>query len=72
MGLDSNFIEVLRTLYSRLYETEILWIIGGSLALKLVGLDVKPKDIDLFTNEEGAYEVERLFAEYLVRNVSLS
>ncbi|NPD90314.1 MAG: hypothetical protein HGN29_16500 [Asgard group archaeon] len=72
MCLDSNYIEVLKTLYSKLIETDIVWVIGGSLALKLQGLDVEPKDIDLFTDEEGAYEVEKLFAEYLVKNVSLS
>jgi hypothetical protein len=72
MVIDSKILDALKIVYSRLNETEIVWVIGGSLALKLVGLDVEPKDIDLFTNEEGAYEVEKLFAEYLVKNVSLS
>lgn len=72
MILKTRFLEVLKTLYSKLNKTDILWVIGGSLALKLVGLEVEPKDIDLFTNEEGAYEVEKLLAEYLVKNVSLS
>ena len=72
MDLDSNIVDAIRTIYAKLNETDILWVIGGSLALKLVGLDVEPRDIDLFTNEEGAYEIEKLFAEYLVKNVSLS
>ena len=72
MDLDTKYVEVLETLFSRLNDTDIIWVIGGSLALKLVGLDVEPRDIDLFTDEEGAYEVEKLFAEFLTRNVSLS
>lgn len=72
MDLDSKYLEVLRTLHSKLIETNIIWVIGGSLALNLTGLDVEPRDIDLFTDEEGAYEIEKLLAEYLVKNVSLS
>ena len=72
MELDSNIVDALRTIYTKLSETNILWVIGGSLALKLIGLDVKPRDIDLFTNETGAYEIEKTLAEYLIKNVSLS
>ena len=72
MVIESKLLEALKIIYAKLHETEIIWVIGGSLALRLVGLDVKPRDIDLFTDEKGAYEIEKLLAEYLVRNVSLS
>ncbi|MFW9853060.1 MAG: nucleotidyltransferase domain-containing protein [Candidatus Thorarchaeota archaeon] len=72
MTVDVRYIDVLKTLHSRLHETDITWIIGGSLALALEGLDVTPRDIDLFTDKEGAYKIEELFAEFLVRNVSFS
>ena len=72
MVLDVKYLEILKTLYSRLNETDIIWVIGGSLALAFEGLDVKPRDIDLFTDKEGAYKIEKLFAEFLVRNVSFS
>ena len=72
MVIESKLLEALKIIYTKLSETDIVWVIGGSLALEFVGLDVKPRDIDLFTDEEGAYEIEKLFAEFLVRNVSLS
>ena len=72
MDLDTKYVEVLKALYSKLHKTYVIWVIGGSLALKLKGLDVEIKDIDLFTDEEGAYEIERLLAEYLVMKVSLT
>ena len=72
MVLDDKYLEVLKTLYSRLHEKDIIWFIGGSLALALEGLDVAPRDIDLFTDKNGAYQIEELFAEFLVRNVSFS
>ena len=72
MTLNPQYLEVIKTLYSRLHETDIVWVIGGSLALKLDGIDVHPKDIDLFTDEKGAYKIEELFAEFLLRKVSFS
>ena len=72
MDLDPKHLDVLKTLHSRLDKTDIVWVIGGSLALALKGLDLKPRDIDLFTDKEGAYRIEELFAEFLVRNVSFS
>jgi predicted nucleotidyltransferase len=72
MPLDVRYINVLKTLHSRLDEADIIWVIGGSLALVLEGLNITPRDIDLFTDKEGAYKIEELFAEFLVRNVSFS
>lgn len=72
MVLDTKYVDVLKILHSRLDATNIIWVIGGSLALALEGLSIKPRDIDLFTDKEGAYKIEELFAEFLVRNVTFS
>ena len=72
MEIDPLYLDVIKTLYSKLYNSDIVWVIGGSLALKIEGLDVEPRDIDLFTNKEGAYRIEELFAEFLTRKVTFS
>jgi hypothetical protein len=64
-------MSVLRTIYNRLSTTEVNWALTGSLSFALQGVPVDPNDIDLQTDEAGAYEVERRLAEFVVRPVAL-
>jgi hypothetical protein len=48
------------------------WVVTGSLGFALQGVPVEPDDIDLQTNEVGAYEIERLFSEFVVKPVTFS
>jgi hypothetical protein len=60
----------LRHVLARLHDREIDWALTGSASFSLQGLPLVPEDLDLQTNAWGAYELERCFAEYLVRPVS--
>lgn len=47
----------------------MVWAVAASTALALQGVAVQPRDIDIQTDEVGAYEIERLFSANSVRPV---
>ncbi|MFN2194668.1 MAG: nucleotidyltransferase domain-containing protein [Anaerolineales bacterium] len=59
----------LRRLLPRLVQTDFEWALTGSASFTLRGIPFDPEDLDLQTSQAGAYELERLFAEYLERPV---
>jgi hypothetical protein len=71
-GLYPPFIHALLLLHGRLEGSWVRWAVMGSVSHALQGLDIRPRDIDVFTDEEGAYEIERLMGEYVSRRVSFS
>jgi hypothetical protein len=46
--------------------------VTGSFGFVLQGVPAKPNDIDIQTDEAGAYEIERLFSEFVVKKVKFS
>ncbi len=62
-------LQALHTLYERLNHTEIHWAITGSLGFALHGIPVAVHDIDVQTDREGVYLIERCFADCVVRPV---
>jgi len=71
-ALDPPFIDALLLLHGRLEGSGVRWAVMGSVSHALQGLDIRPRDIDVFTDEKGAYEIERLMGEYVSRRVSFS
>lgn len=55
----------LRRLLPRLMQVDFDWALTGSASFKLRGMPFDPEDLDIQTTQAGAYELERLFAEYL-------
>ena len=39
---------------------QVDWLVGGSVAAVLWGVEFEPRDIDVFTDGDGAYEAARL------------
>ena len=72
MNIDPTYLDVLRKIYTRLKNCDITWVVTGSLGFALQNVPAIPHDIDLQTDEAGAYEIERLFSEYVTRNVVFS
>lgn len=71
--LEERYLSVLRLLHDRTAGASLNWALTGSVAFALRGLDVSPPgDIDVQTDAAGAYEIERLLAEYSGRPVRLS
>lgn len=49
---------------------EIKWAIDGSMSLALQGyVDLTPNDIDILTDEHGAYAIGKIFSDKIVKEV---
>lgn len=65
-------LSALRLIHERLGETPIVWVITGSLSFALREMDVPVHDIDIQSDREGAYQIERLLQEYVIEPVRFS
>lgn len=61
--------QALRDLYARLVHLDMPWVVTGSCGLVLQGVPVTVRDIDLQTDQDGAYAIARLFAAEVVRPI---
>lgn len=68
--IDQAHLLALHTLSTRLTPHEIRWAITGSLGFALHGIAVTVHDIDVQTDREGAYLIERCFADCIVLPVA--
>ena len=62
----------LKFVAKRLSHENIKWILVGSAGLCLQGIDIKPNDLDILTDKNGAYEMGRLFKEFEIQPVKYS
>src|SRR5665647_3782950 len=65
-------LSALRLIHERLGKTPIVWVVTGSLSFALRGIDVAVHDIDIQSDREGAYQIERLLQEYVIEPVGFS
>lgn len=70
--IDPIYFNVLRQIHARLSNTDVNWVVTGSLGFALQGVPVQPNDIDLQTDKAGAYQIERLFSDVVIRKVKFS
>lgn len=68
--ISSSHLNALRIIHNHLYNTAVNWALTGSLSFALQGIPVEPHDIDLQTDEAGAYAIGRLFRENRVQPVT--
>ncbi|WP_456398001.1 nucleotidyltransferase domain-containing protein [Palaeococcus sp. (in: euryarchaeotes)] len=67
--IPQTHLKVLYKLYERLKDSNVNWVVTGSLGFALQGVSVEPHDIDIQTDKEGAYEIEHFFSEFVVESV---
>ena len=67
-----TYMAVLRQLSTELKESRVNWVVTGSLSCALQGLPFEPHDIDIQTDKQGAYEIERRFSSQVSRKVTFS
>ena len=67
-----TYLNVLRKIYARLDDGNVSWVVTGSLGFALQGVPVDVHDIDIQTDKEGAYEIERRFSEFVIKKVTFS
>ena len=70
--ISSQHAGALKTIHNRFRKTDVVWAITGSLSFVLQGLELEVNDIDLQTDAAGAYEIERVFTEKIIRRVEFS
>jgi hypothetical protein len=65
-------MQALKLLCKSLETSGVRWVLGGSLSLALQGVDVKPHDIDLLTDRQGAFRINAILKEYEKKKVTYS
>ncbi|MFP4201340.1 MAG: nucleotidyltransferase domain-containing protein [Candidatus Acetothermia bacterium] len=70
--IPDEHLNVLRKLYSRIEDNGIDWVVTGSASFALQGVPVTPNDVDIQTDESGAYEIEELFSDRVIKEVEFS
>lgn len=70
--VDPKYIQILRIIYVRLNDEGVNWVVVGSLSLALQGVPIEVHDIDIETDETGAYAIERLFSDLVIRRIAFS
>lgn len=70
--IDLTHLKVFRKIYVRLKDTDVNWVVTGSLSFALQEVPVTPHDIDIQTDATGAYEIERYFSSFVIRSVVFS
>jgi len=69
--IEQGHLNVLRKIYSRLQDKQLKWTVTGSLGMALQGMELSVHDIDIQTDRQGAYEIEKLFVADVVAPVHL-
>ncbi len=59
--IPSRHRQTVRIVHDRLQDAHVDWAITGSLGLALHGIDVQVNDIDIQTDESGAYRIEQAY-----------
>ncbi len=61
-----EFLHALRKIYDRLEDSDIVWVLTGSLGLAIKGIPLTPHDIDIQTDRAGVEAFAHLFADEMV------
>lgn len=70
--MSANFLGVLKKIHPRLQAADVIWVLTGSLAFALQEIPIVVHDIDIQTDEDGAYAIARLFPQHLIKPVTFS
>ncbi len=70
--IPDEHLNALRKLYEEIHGRDINWVVTGSLSFCIQGVPVTPNDIDIQTDEEGAYKIADIFQERVIKEVEFS
>ena len=70
--IEPKYLDTLRKIHARLKDCRAIWVVTGSLGMALQGMNVEVHDIDIQTDQQGAYEIESKFPDYAVAPVHYS
>jgi len=69
MMIPENTFKALKAISERLNGKGINWVLIGSTNHALQGVDVKPRNIDILTDKDGAYAIGEALKEYIIEEV---
>lgn len=67
-----HYLNVFCKIYTRLEDSNVNWVVTGSLGFALQGVPVEVHDIDIQTDRMGAHEIEQRFSEFVTKSVTFS
>ena len=70
--LTQKHIQIIQLITRSLAKSDIIWAFTGSTSFNLQGIDFPPSDIDIQTNQSGAYQIEEIFHQYSIKPVQFS
>jgi len=70
--INQHHLKALRTVCEKLKDADVNWVLGGSTNLALQGVDLNPRDIDILTDREGAFTIEKLIKDYKIKSVEFT
>ena len=66
---EQTYIDALEVIHSRLSRSQVNWVLTGSLSFAIRGIPFDVHDIDIQTDQAGAYEIERILSPYQYKKV---
>lgn len=67
--IPAQHLQALRKIVACLKDQPVTWVVTGSLGMALQGMPVEVHDIDLQTDQDGAYAIARLLGAYVAMPV---
>jgi len=67
--LSSNHIKALKILIKRLSNKKINWALIGSTNLAIQSVNIKAHDIDILTDKEGAFKINKALKRFEIKAV---
>lgn len=65
---EADIKNVLKIILDRLQSKEFIWRLEGSANLKIQGIEVSVRDLDITTNEEGNKIFKNLLKDFIVKD----
>jgi len=67
--MEGRIKDAVRTVFSRLDGSGILWCLAGSVNMQLQGIQVEPHDLDVLIQHKDLEKVRALFSDYSASSV---
>jgi len=64
-----EYLNAQKKIHKQLINSDVNWAITGSFSLFLRGIQIVPNDIDIITDKNGAYKIEKQFQNFVYQNI---
>ena len=67
--MEGRIKDAIRTIFSRLDGSGILWCLAGSVNMQLQGIQVEPHDLDVVIQHKDLEKIRAIFSDYSASSV---